>query len=122
MAAFLLDMGISRKAIPILQRRGHTALHVEDLALAFADDRVILDEGRSRNAVVVTSDKDLANYVSIDRARSPSVITLRLDNPNAAEQIAALNALLDALTPDQLDACIITLERNRFRRRALGQP
>lgn len=116
---FLLDMGISHKVMVMLQGRGHTAEHVFDIGMATTADDVILDAARRQSAVTITSDKDLAAYVSMTGATSPSVITLRLDNPSAAEQIEALERLLDALPPGGLDACIITIERGRYRRRSL---
>jgi predicted nuclease of predicted toxin-antitoxin system len=116
---FVLDMGISPKVLDVLRGRGLTAVHVQDIGLATADDAVILDTARQEGAVVITSDKDLANHVTMQGALSPTVITLRLDNPTADEQIAALTALLDVLPAGALDACLITLERGRYRRRPL---
>jgi len=116
---FLLDMGISQKVAPLLQQHGHTADHVDDLGLATADDDVIADEARRRGAVVITSDKDFGALVKLSGHSTPSVITLRLDNPNAAEQIVALAGLLNTLPAGGLDHCLITLERGRYRRRAL---
>ncbi|MBI3743977.1 MAG: DUF5615 family PIN-like protein, partial [Chloroflexi bacterium] len=107
------------KVMARLQSRGHTAEHVFDIGMARADDDVILDEARRLGAVVVTSDKELATYVSVTGATSPTVITLRLDNPSASEQIAALEGVLDTLPPGGLDACLITIERGRYRRRPL---
>jgi predicted nuclease of predicted toxin-antitoxin system len=116
---FLLDMGISPKVLDVLRGRGLTVVHIQDIGMAAADDAVILDTARQQDAVVITSDKDLANHVTLQGATSPTVITLRLDNPTAEEQIAALTALLDALPVGGLDSCLITLERSRYRRRPL---
>jgi predicted nuclease of predicted toxin-antitoxin system len=116
---FLLDVGVSQKVIPVLHQRGHVASHVLDIGLGTADDDVIADEARAQGAVVITSDKDFGAVVTLSGYDSPSVITLRLDNPNAREQIATLEGLLDALPAGGLDHCLITVERGRYRRRSL---
>ncbi|MBI3911036.1 MAG: DUF5615 family PIN-like protein [Armatimonadetes bacterium] len=118
-AGFLLDMGVSPKVAAVLAKRGLTAVHIQDIGLSTASDKAILEEARRRDMVVITTDKDLAGHVAVDRATSPSVVTLRLDKPAAEGQIAALEGLLDVLPPGGLDACLITLEPGRYRRRPL---
>src|SRR5690348_5576646 len=106
---FILDMGISPRVLEGLRARGCTAAHVQDIGMARASDPAIVEEARQQNAIVITTDKDLANHVAMAGASKPSVITLRLDNPAADEQVTAVEALLDALPVEALESCLITL-------------
>lgn len=116
---FLLDMGVSIRVAELLRALGHQADHLADLGLSTLPDEDILAEAMARDAVVITSDKDLAGVVVTEGRSSPSVITLRLDNPNAGEQMAALTRMLNALGPRELDATIVTVEPGRHRIRRL---
>ena len=55
---FLLDQGLPRSTVKHLQRMGLEAEHVGNLGLTTASDETILNEGRARDAVVVTLDSD----------------------------------------------------------------
>lgn len=71
---FLLDQGLPRSTVQFLSDAGFETYHVGDLGLAKASDERILDEGRARNAVVVTLDADFhARFGTavLDRVRLP---------------------------------------------------
>ena len=116
---FLLDMGISPRLVEVLRRAGHEAVHVFDIGLGRADDVSILEECRRRKAIAITTDKDFANIVATAANTSPSVITLRLDNPSAQEQTEAILAFLEAFRPPAIGCWLITLIPGRYRFRVL---
>jgi predicted nuclease of predicted toxin-antitoxin system len=115
----LLDQGISPKVAVALCGSGFRAEHVHALGLATATDAEIVAAAQEKRFVVVTTDSDFSAIVARSRQRSPSVITLRLDNPTAEQQIAAVQALLRKLGMDELESCLIALEQHRYRRRPL---
>ena len=116
---FLLDMGISPRVAAIIEDRGYRTLHTRDIGLRRADDTVIIDRADSEGLVVITTDTDLATVVALSGRRSPSVVTLRLDNPSGDEQAAAISAFLGSVAAESLQSAIFTVERGRYRRRPL---
>jgi len=118
-SGFLLDMGISPKVSQVFQKQGWQSVHVHEIALDFSSDEEILKFAKERNYVVITTDKDFAGHLAIAKGSTPSVITFRLENPNAEEQKAALERLISSISFNELDNCLITLERDRYRKRSL---
>jgi predicted nuclease of predicted toxin-antitoxin system len=115
----LLDLGMARGVQDMLVARGIEAVHVGDLEMATATDAELLELARRRGLVVVTTDTGCATMVARSGALAPSVITLRLDDPNGQGQVAALEGLLSKIALSELCCCVVTLERERFRKRAL---
>jgi len=116
---FLLDMGISPKVADALQGQGLQTVHVKDLGLACAEDTRIMEEARRGNLVVIATDNDFAAHAVLDEQPAPSIVTLRLGNPSAQDQIEAVLRVLKAVSLDQMDGCLFTLDERRLRRRSL---
>lgn len=74
---FLLDQGLPRSTIAHLASVGLDSEHAGDLGLALASDSTILEEGRRRDAVVVTLDSDF--HALLAQSNGP----VRGANPNA---------------------------------------
>jgi len=115
----LLDMGMARGVREIFAEHGIDAVHVEDLEMTAATDAEVLELARGRGLAVVTTDTGCATAVARSGALAPSVVTLRLDNPNREGQVAALEGLLSKVQLSELHSCVVILERERFRKRAL---
>jgi predicted nuclease of predicted toxin-antitoxin system len=62
---FLIDQGLPRSTVQHLQDVGVEAEHVGDLDLARATDKTIIDEGKNREAVVVTLDSDFLALLAL---------------------------------------------------------
>ncbi len=118
-SGFLLDMGISPKLEQTLRSEGYNVKHVHSIGLGCACDSEILSYTEAENLAVVTSDTDMAMIVMKKGRNNPSVITLRLENPSADNQIQCFHSLLSSLPLDQIDSSLITVERERYRRRKL---
>lgn len=118
-SGFLLDAGISPKVAACLRDREYETIHINDFEMIGVSDDDVLAEARNRNCIVITTDKDLANQVAVGGDQSPSVITLRLDNPSGDEQAAAVASLLETLPATELTGILVTLERHRYRARRL---
>lgn len=76
MSRLLLDANVSPALAEALRRRGHDAVHVNDLGLRAAPDAIIFQRAVESGRAVVTHDDD---YLRLLRggARAPSVIHLR---------------------------------------------
>jgi predicted nuclease of predicted toxin-antitoxin system len=118
-AGFVLDMGISPRVEEMLVAGGHEAVHLRNIGMRKASDAVIVELARERGFAVVTTDTDLATIVALSGRTEPSVITMRLDNPSADEQVSALENLFRAFPVGELESVLVTLERGRYRCRRL---
>ena len=118
-AGFLLDVGVTPKLLDVLMQLGHQALHIRDLDMLKAQDERIVELAASRGLVVITSDTDLATVVAVAGNSAPPVVTLRLANPSAEQQVSAVTSLLQAIGSDGLEGYLVTVERGRYRRRRL---
>lgn len=116
---FLLDMGISPLVADALAERGYHVIHIRDVGLARANDPTIVALASEENLVIITTDTDLATVVALAGRGRPSVITLRLENPNARQQRDSVTGLVDAVGLAVLDSVLITVEPGRFRTRTI---
>ncbi len=73
----LLDENIPYSLKRMLAARGYQVEHMADIAPG-ASDHEVLELARSRNAVIVTLDKDFGRLVLIEEPDPPPVIVLRL--------------------------------------------
>jgi len=78
---FVIDAQLPPALVRALRDAGHDASHVADLGLVSAPDKVIWQEARRRNAVIITKDEDFAvGGAARFGSPAPSVIWLRLGN------------------------------------------
>lgn len=73
-----------------LQAGGHEALHVGELGLGAAGDRVILDRAVRERCVIVTQDTDFGTLLWSSRQRLPSVILFRMRDGRPSVQARVL--------------------------------
>jgi predicted nuclease of predicted toxin-antitoxin system len=116
---FLLDQGLPRSTVQHLAAAGITAEHVGDLGLAKASDDVILEEGRKRDAVVVTLDADFHRLLAIEKANSPSVVRIRIEGLKGAELAALLQQVVNAAHAELTAGAVISVTASRIRIRQL---
>jgi len=102
----LLDENLSPSICARLVAAGHQAVHVRDLGLAGADDRVVLDHAKAGPWVLVTADRtDFGRLLRADQVSAPSVVLLRLPSLIRGQDIAdLLVANLVGPVADALDA------------------
>ena len=78
MTALLLDQGLPYTAAKLLRDRGIDAIHVGDLGMAEAADRLILEQARLLNRAVCTLDADFHALMALGGHATPSVIFIRI--------------------------------------------
>jgi predicted nuclease of predicted toxin-antitoxin system len=109
---FLLDQGLPRSTVQHLQNVGVVAEHVGDLGLARATDETIVDEGRNREAVVVTLDSDFHALLALSNASSPSVIRIRIEGLKGDAVARIIQQVIEAAESDlSVGAAISVTER-----------
>jgi len=103
-----------------LNAAGHDALHVRDVGLLMAPDRVILERARTERRILVSADTDFGQLLATSEASLPSVILLRREGERGASRQAALLLSNFGQVAADLDAgSIVVMEATRVRVRRL---
>lgn len=112
-------MGISPKVKTLIERYGYKSVHAFELEMFRTPDEEIIEYARKNQSIVVTTDSDFAQIVMLNQIYDTTIITLRLQNPSAQDQMNALGLLFDKVKLDQVMPSLITIEKNRHRIRRL---
>jgi predicted nuclease of predicted toxin-antitoxin system len=86
----LLDENLSPLVCGPLIASGHDAVHVRDLGLSGAPDRVVLERADQDGRVVISSDTDFGQLLARPGASAPSVIMFRREEHRRAAAQASL--------------------------------
>jgi predicted nuclease of predicted toxin-antitoxin system len=116
---FLLDQGLPRSTVGHLQALGHEAEHVGNLGMATATDEVILAEGKSRSAIVVTLDSDFHALLALSNASSPSVIRIRMQGLKGKNVATILEQVVEATEQELIAGAAVTVTDRRLALRRL---
>lgn len=112
---FLLDQGVPRSTVAILQRLGHFAEHVGDIGMSAAADDEILDAANLSGAIVVTLDADFNALLAQSRATSPSVIRIRIEGLKAPAIAGILQQIVASAEPELNAGAAVSVSPARFR-------
>ena len=116
---YLLDQGLSRSTVESLREMGIESEHVGNLGMAAASDAEILEEGRKRDAVVVTLDADFHSLLAFSRALFPSVVRIRIEGMKG-EQVASIIQRVESVAMSDLEAgAAVTVTERRIALRRL---
>ncbi len=116
---FLADAGISPKTVEFLRGTGHDAVHVRELGMQRAADRLLIDKALADDRIVLTFDLDFGEILALGVVDRPSVVIFRL----ADERADSVNRRLEAVLSEQAKAlesgALILVEDARYRIRPL---
>lgn len=116
----LLDENLSPLLAELLNAADHDALHVRDVGLLTASDRVILERARTERRTLISADTDFGQLLAASGASLPSVILLRREGERAASgQAALLLANFGQIAADLDAGAIVVMESTRVRVRRL---
>jgi len=112
-------MCLSPAWVEYLAGQGIHAQHWSRIGDPKAPDRAIMEFARENDLVLFTHDLDFGNILAATRAKGPSVIQVRTEDP-VPEVIGVLvaSALVEHAT-HLLDGALITFEPDRMRVRIL---
>ena len=91
---FVLDESVSRQIAEALREAGHEAICVWEEAPSVPDDEV-LATANSRNALLVTADKDFGELIFRQRRAPAGVILLRLAKLSQRGRAAIVTAAIE---------------------------
>ena len=116
---FLADAGISPRTVEFLRGHGHTAIHVRELGMQRAPDRLVVEKARAEESVILTFDLDFGEILALGVLARPSVMIFRLSD----ERADAVNLRLQGVISEQAEAlasgALVLVEDTRYRVRRL---
>jgi predicted nuclease of predicted toxin-antitoxin system len=92
----LVDAQLPPRLAEWLRDHGHDAVHVAEIGLLSADDRTIWLSARAAGQVLMTKDRDFADW-AIAALDGPQVVWLRFGNGGNAALLERLAGLLDEI-------------------------
>lgn len=98
---------------------GHQADHASAIGLHTASDFEIIVRAKSEGCTIITADLDYPRIISTARSDSPSLILFRGGDWSDASIRNRLSEVLSVLTEGEIQNSIITIDRDRVRRRRL---
>jgi len=115
----LLDQGLPRSTVPLLQELGLAAEHIGDLGMSAAEDREILALAIRKQAVVATLDSDFHSLLAAQGQKLPSVIRIRIEGLRG-ERVAAILAQVVSEVEEELNSgAVVSVTPHRIRVRSL---
>jgi predicted nuclease of predicted toxin-antitoxin system len=119
MIKLLLDMGLPRRAASDLNADGWDICHIAALGMSTATDEEIVDLAAREGRVIVTLDSDFGRILAERKAKTPSVIYLRIAPVGRQLAVDLLREILFSVGADILDGCVAVVTRGGIRVRRL---
>ena len=116
---FLADAGISPETADFLRRRDHEAVHVRELGMQRAPDRLLVDRARAEDRVLLTFGLDFGEILALGVMVSPSVVIFRLSDERADPVNRRLEEVISAQAGALVSGALILVEDARYRIRRL---
>ncbi|AMA55244.1 hypothetical protein BCCGELA001_02460 [Bradyrhizobium sp. CCGE-LA001] len=116
---FLIDMPLSPALSRWLAESGHDAVHASAIGLHAASDVDIVDYSRREARTIITADLDYPRLIATAGSDGPSLILFRGGDWAEAAVRFRLAEVLSVLTEDEIQSSIVTVDRDRVRRRRL---
>ncbi len=115
----LVDMCLSPTWIEYLAGQGIEAQYWSQVGDPRAPDRAIMEFARQNELVLFTHDLDFGNILAATRARGPSVIQVRTEDPVPEVMGVLVASAIVEHAAHLVDGALITVEPDRMRVRIL---
>jgi len=116
---FLADAGISPRTVDYLSRSGHEAVHVRELGMQRAPDRLLVEMARAEDRILLTFDLDFGEILALGVVSRPSVVIFRLLDERADSVNRRLQGVLSEQANALASGVLILVEDTRYRVRRL---
>lgn len=121
---FIVDQPVSPLIAASLRQAGHDAIHVIDRGMAAAPDTQIVALAEAEDRVVITQDNDFSALLALAASAKPSVIRFQMHDGRPVTQVRVLLANLQQLEADLHAGAIVVFEDAgiRVRRLPIARP
>ena len=114
----LADEGVERQIVESLRQAGHDVLYIAEMEPGISDD-VVLDEANTRQALLITLDKDFGELVYRQRLIHQGVILLRLAGLQLTTKANLVTQIIEQRGDEMLNAFsvvspgVVRIRKNR---------
>jgi len=115
MTRLLLDQGVPRTAAERLCSHGFDAVHVWDLGMSRAQDRLILEYARKEQRTIVTLDADFHALLAVGNESEPSVIRIRREGLRGDELAELLLSIWPSIAARIVCGAMVTVTEKAVR-------
>ena len=115
----LLDQGLPRSAVRLLQEKQIETAHVGELDLASASDERIISYARDKSYSIVTLDADFHSLLALANAKGPSVIRIRVQRLKGPDVASLVSTVLERIGHELQNGSLITVTSTTIRIRRL---
>lgn len=119
MIRLLLDQGLPRSAVAVLQKIGWDVVHTFEVGLSRAADVELLEVARRESRTVVTLDADFHALLAVANANSPSVIRIRLEGLRGENLAELLISIWPKISRQVEKGALVTVTESALRIRSL---
>ena len=119
MIRLLLDQGLPRSAVAVLQKVGWDVVHTFEVGLSRAADVELLEVARRESRTVVTLDADFHALLAVANANSPSVIRIRLEGLRGENLAELLISIWPKISRQVEKGALVTVTESALRIRSL---
>lgn len=119
MIRLLLDQGLPRSAVAVLQKVGWDVVHTFEVGLSRAADVELLEVARRESRTVVTLDADFHALLAVANANSPSVIRIRLEGLRGENLAELLISIWPKISRQVEKGALVTVTESALRIRRL---
>lgn len=116
---FLVDNALSPVIANGLREAGFDAIHVRDIGLQSANDKIIFELAKKEDRIIVSADTDFGTILALWHHSKPSLILFRSSDKHPKIQLSLLLKHLSEIREDLEQGSIVVFEDNRIRVRKL---
>lgn len=119
MIRLLLDQGLPRSTVELLNADGWDVVHASQCGLSTATDEHLLEYARANNRVVCTLDADLHALLAVSGSLGPSVIRLRREGLRGTDVASLLKRVWSEIGVSIESGAVVTVTERAIRLRRL---
>jgi len=116
---FLIDNALSPSIAEDLNKNGYDAIHLRDVGMATAADRIIMNYALQHDRIIVSADTDFGTLLTLRQHSKPSFVLFRQSDKRPSNLLIHLMANLERFKDDLEKGAVIVIEDTRIRVRNL---
>lgn len=117
----LADECVYSETIVFLRKSGHEVLTVTGLNLSSAPDRLIFQESKKLDCLLLTFDNDYGNIFKFPIGSNPGTIIVKIKPHNVENANSALKSLLEKTDLKLIEKSLTIVSKNKIRIRHAGK-
>ena len=115
----LLDQGLPRSLVKLLQASGINAEHVGDIDMSTAKDSEIIQYSKKNNRIIITLDSDFHTLLALSSDSIPSVVRIRIEGLKAPDYLPLIQTIIKQCEEDLEQGCVVSVQEKQIRVRQL---